>query len=168
MNVKKIQGLFSAIDISASGLTAQRTKLNVIASNIANIDTTRTPEGGPYKRQQVVMRPGQKAQFMSILENQFMKLKRPHNKHIDNEEMFLIGENYAKSVEVEGIMEDPNPPRLVYDPTHPDADENGFVAYPNINIVTEMVNMIAASRAYEANVTVMNASKTMMTEALEI
>ena len=166
--MRNIEGLFSAIDISASGLTAQRTKLNIIASNIANIDTTRTPEGGPYRRQQVILKPGKKAQFMTLMENQLKKLRKTNERHISNDELILIGENFARSVEVAGILEDPAPPRLVYDPEHPDADANGFVAYPNINIVTEMVNMIASSRAYEANVTVMNASKTMMQEALEI
>jgi len=166
--MEKIEGLYSAIDISASGLTAQRTKMNIIAANIANIDTTRTPEGGPYKRKQVIFEQGEKAKFMSLVTDKFKELKRTHKDHFSNEDIQLIGEEYARSVKVAGILEDPKPPRLVYDPDHPDADENGFVAYPNINIVTEMVNMIAASRAYEANVTTMNASKTMMQEALEI
>ncbi|RKY86761.1 flagellar basal body rod protein FlgC [candidate division KSB1 bacterium] len=163
-----IRGLFSAIDISATGLTAQRTKMNAIASNIANKDATRTEKGGPYRRKQVIFRPGERAEFLTILKKEHLKLKRTTKTHLDNEETWVKRENIFQGVKVDKIAEDTRPPRLVYDPDHPDADENGFVAYPNIDIVTEMVNMIAASRAYEANVTAMNASKGMMMNALEI
>lgn len=163
-----IQGLFSAIDIAATGMTAQRTKLNIIASNIANAESTRTEEGGPYKRQQVILKPGDRAEFMSILEDEFLRLDRTNEWHIDNDAFRVAREEYAQGVEVVGIHHDNNPPRMVYEPDHPDADENGFVAYPNVNMVTEMVNMLVATRAYEANVTSINAAKGMMLQALEI
>lgn len=163
-----IKGLFSAIDISASGMTAQRAKLNIIASNIANAESTRTEEGGPYKRKQVVLKPSERSEFLTILKEEFLSLDRRNEWHIDNDAFRLAREEYAQGVEIEGIQEDGKPPRLVYEPDHPDADENGFVAYPNINMMTEMVNMLVATRAYEANVTSINAAKNMMLQALEI
>jgi len=163
-----IKGLFSAIDISATGLTAQRTKMNAISSNIANKDATRTESGGPYRRQQVIFQPGAPAEFLTILKQEHLRLARTVEPHFDNEEEIIKRESMFQGVEVAEIAEDTRPPRLVYEPGHPDADENGFVAYPNVDIVTEMVNMIAASRAYEANVTAMTASKGMMMNALEI
>ena len=101
-----IQGLFTAIDISATGLTAQRTKLNIIASNIANAESTRTEEGGPYKRQQVILRPGKRAQFLSILKEEFMKIKKTDKWHFDNNAFRELLEEYAQGVKVEGIFED--------------------------------------------------------------
>jgi len=163
-----IQGLFSSIDISATGLTAQRTKLNIIASNIANAESTRTEKGGPYKRQQVILSPAKRAQFFTILKEEFMRLRKTNRWHIDNKAFREVREEYAQGVKLNGILEDDRPPRLVYEPDHPDADENGFVAYPNINMITEMVNMMVATRAYEANVTAIGAAKSMMQQALEI
>ncbi len=163
-----IEGLFTSIDISGTGLSAQRTKMNATASNIANAETTRTTEGGPYKRKQVVMKSGTGGYFVELLNNEYQRLVRTKDTHLDNEKSVMARQNPFKGVEVDGVIEDTSPPRLIYEPEHPDADENGFVAYPNINLVSEMVNMIAASRAYEANVTVMNASKSMMMAALDI
>ena len=162
-----LSGLFSSIDISASGLRAQRQRMDVTASNIANINTTQTDEGGPYRRQRVVLGASQgKAAFHSIVETRNSKLmvsdKRPLRSR-------GLGESAGgEGVEVTRVVEDPAPPKLIYDPSHPDADEEGYVALPNINIVAEMVEMIAAMRAYEANVTVMNAAKSMAKKALEI
>lgn len=163
-----IEGLFAAIDISATGLTAQRTKLNIIASNIANAESTRTEEGGPYRRQQISLSPAKRAQFWSILKEEFLRVKKTNKWHIDNEAFREVREEYAQGVNIDGILRDEKAPRLVYDPDHPDADANGFVAYPNINMITEMVNMLVATRAYEANVTAINAAKGMMQQALEI
>ena len=132
-------GAFSSFDVSASGLFAQRTRLDVIANNIANAETTRTVEGGPYARRQVT--------FAEALD---AKLKG------------------RAGVEVAGIEADPAPARLVYDPGHPDARPDGYVAMPNVNIIQEMVEMTAATRSYEANVTAMNAAKSMFTAALEL
>jgi flagellar basal-body rod protein FlgC len=163
-----IKGLFAAIDISATGLTAQRAKMNATASNLANAETTRTEEGGPYRRQQVILKSGTKADFVKLLSEEILRLRRNKEGHFDNEETVEKHENVFQGVEIDQLYEDQGPPRLVYDPSHPDADENGFVAYPNINVVTEMVSMITATRAYEANVTAMTASKSMMMSALDI
>jgi flagellar basal-body rod protein FlgC len=124
-----------AFDISASGLSAQRRRLDVIAANIANVETTSTPDGGPYRRLQPV--------FAS----------RPDN---------------PGGVQVIGIAVDPRDPRRVYQPGHPDADPNGFVAYPNVNIVEEMVDLVSATRSYEANAAAFNAAKTMAQRALDL
>jgi flagellar basal-body rod protein FlgC len=129
--------LFSTIDTSASGLTACRLWMDAIANNLSNVNTTRTPEGGPYKRQDVVLAAKGNAEA-------------------------------GGGVKVVSISEDNSPPRLVYDPQHPDADASGYVSMPNINLITEMVNMIAATRAYEANVTALSAAKSMALKALEI
>jgi flagellar basal-body rod protein FlgC len=137
-----------AFNISASGLSAERLRINVISSNIANINVTRTKEGGPYKRKDVLFEavPLEKKSFDDNLKE---------------------AENLEK-VKVTNIVEDKRPPIMKYDPSHPDADENGYVAYPNINIMEEMVNLINASRSYEANVTTMKASKDMAMKAIEI
>ncbi|MBF0179663.1 MAG: flagellar basal body rod protein FlgC [Magnetococcales bacterium] len=131
--------------VTSSGLSAQRLRLNIIAENLANAQTTRTPEGGPYKRKDPV--------FMS----------KPFDEMLSREQMAA-----TTGVAVERVHVDERPPRLQYDPTHPDANADGYVAMPNVDPVTEMVNMMAASRAYESNVTVLNASKAMATKALEI
>jgi flagellar basal-body rod protein FlgC len=137
--------LLPALAISASGLTAERLRLDLIANNLANINTTRTPRGGPYRRQVPVFAE---------------KLREALGQSPDQAP--------GRGVEVAAIVEDNTPPRLVYDPSHPDADPDGYVALPNINIVNEMVDMITATRAYEANVTVLNAAKAMTMKALEI
>lgn len=139
--------LFSTLRISSSGLTANRLWLDTISSNIANANTTRTPEGGPYRRLDLALAP----QGQSFSE-------------------YLGGAAAAagKGVQVVGIVKDGSAPRMVYNPSHPDANKDGFVAMPNINIVTEMVNMVAAQRAYEANVTVIGTAKSMAMKAMEI
>lgn len=146
--------IFSSIDSSASGLTAQRLRMDVIAGNIANVDTTRTPEGGPFKRQLVVF-----ASKTDLTFRKFpflpMKIKTRMN-------------NPGEGVKVLEIMKDPSPPRLKYDPGHPDANNEGYVAYPNVDVVKEMVDMISASRAYEANITAVNAAKGMAMKSLAI
>ena len=157
-------GLFDAMDISASGLTAQRLRLDVIANNVANINTTRTgettPAGNPvpYRRQTVVFTPRPAENFGSILNKSLKNNTAP-----------------GRGVQVQAIVEDQSEFKLRYDPDHPDAaqvDEEGipkgYVRLPNVNIVTEMIDSISATRAYEANVTVLNASKAMFTKALEI
>lgn len=133
--------LFRSFDISASGLTAQRLRMDTIANNLANANTTRTERGGPYRREMPMFAAREAAGS-------------------DGDEM--------AGVRVLGIAEDTDPPRLVYDPGHPDANTDGYVQMPNVNVVTEMVDMISASRAYEANVTALNAAKAMAMKALEI
>lgn len=145
-------GLFNSFNISASALTAQRLRMDVIAQNIANVNTTRTEDGTPYRRKTVVFQEKEAdISFAQYLSEQ-------------SRQRYLAG----GGVRVTAIVEDPSPFREVYDPSHPDADENGIVRMPNVEIVTEMVNMISATRAYEANVTALNASKSMASKALEI
>ena len=139
--------IFDTMRISASGLTAERLRMDTIASNIANVNTTRTEEGGPYRRKVAVFR-----------EN----LETEINKQTGNIE------RVSRGVKAVGVVEDDSPLQSVYDPGHPDADENGYVMMPNVNILNEMVDMIAATRAYEANVTAFDATKSMMLKALEI
>lgn len=142
-------GVFSAMDISASGMTAQRTRLDVISQNIANVNTTRGADGTPYNRKNVLFQEKAYVSFDDTL----------------CAAAGLVG-NGVKIVE---IVEDTDTEgRMVYDPSHPDADENGYVMYPNVNTVTEMTDMIDASRSYEANVTAFNATKNMHLKALEI
>ena len=124
----------SSIDVSGSGLSAQRRRLDLIAENLANAETTRTPEGGPYRRQSPV--------FATDL--------------------------MQGGVVVSDVVADPRPPRTVYQPGHPDADAAGYVRMPNVEVVEEMVDMISATRSYEANVTALNAAKSMTRKALEI
>jgi flagellar basal-body rod protein FlgC len=145
-------GLFNSFNISASALSAQRIRMDVISQNIANVNTTRTADGTPYRRKTVVFQEkGADVPFSQYLSE-------------ESRERFSIG----GGVRVTGIAEDQTPFKDVYDPGNPDADENGIVKMPNVEIVTEMVNMISATRAYEANVTALNASKSMAVKALEI
>jgi flagellar basal-body rod protein FlgC len=127
----------SSFDVSASGLSAQRKRLDIIANNIANAETTRTARGGPYRKQQVVFSVGQ-----------------------DNGD--------TSGVHVTEVVEDPRAPKIVLRPGHPDADAKGFVAMPNVNVMEEMVDMVSATRAYEANVASLDAAKTMIKKALDI
>lgn len=140
--------VFSAMNISATGMTAQRTRLDVISQNIANVNTTRDADGNVYKRKSVIFEEKNYVSFDDTLIN-------------------ATG-NLGKGVKISEIFEDDSEGRMVYDPSHPDADENGYVTYPNVNTVTEMTDMIDASRSYEANVTAFNASKNMELKALEI
>ena len=139
--------VFNSLNVSASGLTAQRLRMDVISQNIANINTTRTENGGPYRRK-VALFEENKNTFQSI-----------YNDALNN---------VNSGVKVPKIIEDKSPFEYVYNPGHPDADERGYVAMPNVNLVAEMVNMISANRAYEANVTSINATKGMALKALEI
>jgi flagellar basal-body rod protein FlgC len=149
-------GLFSSINIAASGLTAQRLRQDVIADNIANASTTRTPEGGPFRRSRVIVRPRVEQPYF---EGPFVPNR------LDN--------GVGNGVRVVGIEKDMDAElRLVYDPTHPDAIKSGpregYVEYPNVNPVNEMVDLISATRSYEANVAVVNNARTMFLRALEI
>lgn len=163
--------IFSDIEISATGLRAYRRRMNAIASNLANIDTTKTHDGTIYKRKVVVMKEAENppAEFATLFEQEKNRLSLTDVAHIpEREAPPPSGILFSSGVETEEIAEEPVTPRIIYDPAHPDADKNGYVQLPDINIITEMVDLIAASRAYEANVTVMGASKTMALKALEI
>lgn len=139
----------TAMRVSSSGMTAQRTRMNTISSNIANVNTTRTPEGGPYRRKDAVFEaiPEQKT-FGEIL--------------IDK------GDRNLHRVQVSDIDVDTKAPLLKYEPDHPDANEDGYVAYPNINLMEEMANMIQATRSYEANISAFNSSKNMALDAIDL
>lgn len=140
---------FSAMRVSASGLEAQTKRMNTISSNIANAETTQTDEGGPYKRKDPIFTAvTDKETFGEILQNR-------------------LDEN-VQGVLVEDIYVDERPARMVYNPSHPHANEEGYVAMPNVNTVEEMANMISAQRSYEANITALNAAKAMAQKALEI
>ena len=140
---------FSSMNVSSSALTAERTRMNLISGNLANANATRTPEGGPYKRKDAVFGATQ-------AENRF-------GRTLDR----AVAQD-VRQVEVVSIVEDQNPPRMVYDPNHPDADAKGYVAMPNVNVVEEMADMINATRAYEANVTAVQAAKSMAMKTLDI
>jgi|SRR3954469_13943994 flagellar basal-body rod protein FlgC len=139
-------GVFSAIDISASGLSAERTRMNTIASNLANAQTTRTAEGGPYKRVDPV--------FEAIA--------------LDKMHALTPSERSVSQVKVAQIVQDQRPGHMVYSPGHPDANKDGYLEYPNVNVVEEMVNMISASRAYEAGISSVEATQKMASSALDL
>lgn len=164
-------GLFSGVNISASGLRAQRVKQNLIASNIANAETTRTNDGGPYKRQSAVMKADPTEFNYKLVfgpDKMDGTITKRNHMNIPKSAFPIITEKIGSGVMVDRIAEDESAPRLVYDPTHPDADTEGYVAMPNVNIVQEMTDMIAATRAYEANVQALTATKGMLMKALEI
>ncbi|MDO5156993.1 MAG: flagellar basal body rod protein FlgC [Eubacteriales bacterium] len=142
-------GIFNAMDVAASGMTAQRTRMDIISQNIANVNTTRDENGNVYKRQTVVFHENSNMSFDTILSNKLVPYK-------------------ANGVKITAIVEDNSEGIMAYDPMHPDADENGYVTYPNVNTVTEMTNLIDASRSYEANATAFNAAKAMAAKGLEL
>ena len=148
--------IFSSIRSSASGLTAQRLRMDLISNNIANAETTRTPEGGAYHRQQVIFAPKivGRVPFFNLLRGDLARGNVPGLE--------------TQGIQPLAIVEDRAPTRLVYDPSHPDANPDGYVEYPNVNVVAEMTDMLSATRSYEANVTVLNAAKQMAQRALEI
>lgn len=135
----------ATLAISSSGLQAQRLRMDVIAANLANAQSTRTPEGGPYKRRDVVLEAMPGGTFDDVL-----------------------GAQPGGAVRVARVEQDDAAPRVVFDPGHPDADAKGYVAYPNVNPITEMVDLMAATRAYEANVAAVNATKRVLEAALSI
>ncbi|WP_026475995.1 flagellar basal body rod protein FlgC [Alkaliphilus transvaalensis] len=143
--------LFNSINVSATGLTAERLRLDTISKNIANANTTRTSNGGPYRRQVVVF-----------------KNKDDHGPFSQHLNRANGNQPKMNGVEVVGIKNDASPFKMVYEPGHPDADENGYVEMPNVDVITEMANMISASRGYEANITALNTTKSMAMKALEL
>ncbi len=164
-----MSGVFGIFQISGSGLSAQRRKLNAVAQNIANVETTRTPEGGPYRRKHVVFSEEPAgAGFSSTLNRVISRLARTDSKHIGNSKALSSRRTDNPGVQSREIEIEPESFKMVYDPTHPDADESGYVAMPDINIIAEMVEMMAASRAYEANISIARAAKSMFKEALNI
>ena len=164
-----IQKALTALDISASGMRAQRRRMNAVASNIANIETTKKENGEPYRRRVVVMEAGSSDNtFAKILNREDQRIKTSHPRHIQTIRSHNDDNGIGIPVQGELIDVQDNAFRTMYDPDHPDSDADGYVRMPNINVVTEMVNMITASRSYEANATVIDASKSMSRKALEI
>ena len=144
--------MLEILKTAGSALTAQRLRMDVISSNLANSEATSTPEGGPYRRERVV--------FGSVLRDSLSKLSSSADS-IANGAM-------NGGVEVKANVQDDEAPRMVFDPTHPDANEDGVVAYPNVDMITEMTDMLSASRSYEANITIVNVAKSMAQRALDI
>ncbi len=140
---------FDSINTSASALTAETLRMDIISKNIANANTTRTANGTPYRRQVVVFQENKMTPFSSFLTNEISK----YNKG---------------GVKVTAVIEDKSEFKMLYNPGHPDANEDGYVKMPNVDIMTEMVNMISATRAYEANITSINSTKNMIMKALDI
>jgi flagellar basal-body rod protein FlgC len=140
-----VPGVFSAMDVAASGLTAERGRMNIIAANLANAQTTKGPDGQPYRRLDPVFTstPVAPGTFDSVLKN-------------------------VNEVRLSGVQADTTPGQMVYDPGHPDANADGYVQYPNVNVVTEMVNLMTASRAYEAGVSSIESLKSMARDAIKI
>lgn len=161
-------GIFTAFDITATGLTAERYRMDVIAENVANANTTRTADGSPYRRKVVTFQTqdtDNRTAFSHVLDGIVGegRTKRDHHTSRISEEQIGYG------VKITDIGEDTESPmHMVYDPSHPDADENGYVTYPNVNIITEMTNLIDASRAYEANATVFDSSKSIASKGLDL
>ncbi len=138
--------MFNPIEVLASGLSAARTRVNVLASNIANAETTRTAEGGPYKRKDVVQVALESpSSFSSVLDR--VSLAKPA---------------------IQAVVEDQSEPRKVYQPGHPDADKDGYVSFPNINVVSTMTDLMSASRLYQANVTALETARRMVQDALQL
>ena len=143
-------GLFQSFDISASGMTAERFRTDIIAQNIANVNTTRTEDGTPYRRKVVTFAEKRSTPFQEMLEGQYRNFK-------------------GTGVKVTSVKDDTTSDYIMeYDPSNPDADENGYVSYPNVDTVQEMTDMIDASRSYEANVTAFEAAKAMASKGLEL
>jgi flagellar basal-body rod protein FlgC len=139
--------IFTSLNVSASALKAQTIRLDTISSNLANVETTSTPEGGPYKKKSVYFQ----SKPLSF-----------------QEQLNTTAKGSVQGVEVTKILEDQDPPRKVFNPSHPDADKDGYVAMPNISVLKEMVDMMSATRSYEANVTAIKSEKRMIQKALEI
>ncbi len=150
--------LITALKISARGLSAERTRVNVAAMNLANAEVTRTVDGGPYRAKSVIFRSVPLEGPEGSGNEPFISFEESLNNEIER----------LESVKVQEIVDDPGPFKEVYDPTHPDADENGIVRYPNVNVMEQMVDLMTAQRAYEAGATVIDTVKSMGAKALEI
>lgn len=159
--------LFGVMDISASALQAERVRAEVVAANMANAETTRTADGGPYRRQHVVFQQAGGDGFAESLlaQGQVSSISPSSNSAPGGP---LRASTAAGGVQVAGVLTDQAPPLERYDPTHPDADANGFVAYPDINPLTEMVDLMGATRSYGLNATAVQAEKSMVASSLEI
>ena len=164
-------GLFGSLDISASGMSAERLRMDVVAENIANANTTRGADGRPYQRKEVVLQTAAGETFGEVLDGvRSAPVPNDPTRTLASVRAHGTPETTSdlQGVRVAAVGNDPSPGRRVYDPGHPDADAQGYVTLPNVNPVTEMVDLITASRGYEANVTALNSAKQMFQKALDI
>ncbi|MDD4156944.1 MAG: flagellar basal body rod protein FlgC [Candidatus Cloacimonetes bacterium] len=169
------KSLFHSMNISAQGLSVQRTRMNVVSENLANVDTTKTADGGPYRRKIVHIENGKYEegdlklpQFKEVLQKNRLEMEGTADNHYPAQPFKKLTDESAYGVHVANISEDPAALKMIYDPNHPEANEEGYVAKPNINPVQEMIDLITASRSYEANVTALNSAKDMIRNALKI
>ncbi|MFH2037244.1 MAG: flagellar basal body rod protein FlgC [Candidatus Zixiibacteriota bacterium] len=164
-----MSGLFRAIDVSATGLSVQRRKMDVVAENIANAETTETKEGGPYRRKRLSVSETREMQpFKTEMARAQTGLAKTHSNHLGGKVRRYTNGVEMSKVDGKEVQDSAQSYRLVHDPGHPDANEDGFVKMPDVEIVTEMVDMIAASRAYEANTLAISSAKEMAKNALEL
>jgi flagellar basal-body rod protein FlgC len=162
-------GIVNSLKISAAGLSVQRTRMNTVAQNLANVETTETPEGGPYKRKRVVVsEEGISGGFQSEMQRARTSVARTNHRHLEGKSITVSSRGELDSAEAREITDPESSYRLIYDPTHPQADEEGYVKMPDVDVVTEMVDMMIASRAYEANAAAVQATKKMIGDALDI
>lgn len=162
-------GIFTSIEVSGSGMSLQRRKMDVVSQNIANAETTKTEEGGPYRRRRLdVSADDEKLPFKTILEGSKNGLLLTNKGHLP--EIPAASGNYETVAVAKGeeVQADEDAYRLIYDPTHPDADADGYVKMPDVELINEMVDMMSANRAYEANALSISASKEMLKNALDI
>jgi len=152
--------IFRIFNVAGAGMSAQRTRMSVVAGNLANAETTRTPEGGPYQRRNVFFRAlPLRETFPSLLQARASAPLRLHRQELQAD---------VNSVEVVEVQASTRAPRKVYDPQHPDADTEGYVSYPDINTMEEMTDLISATRSYEANLTTFNTTKALVRKLLEM
>lgn len=164
-----MDGIFDAIEVSSKGLSVQRARMNVVAKNIANAETTETPEGGAYRREQLVVENDNKrVSFQSHLKLARSNIARTHDRHLPAKGTNATIHRNKHEVDMEVVQDSPDNARLIYDPSHPNANEDGYVEYPNVEIVYEMVDMMEASRNYEANTVAISSAKKMAERALDI
>jgi flagellar basal-body rod protein FlgC len=164
-----MSGILNAIQVSSQGLSIQRARMNTVARNIANAETTRTEEGGPYRRRRILVEEqDNKTGFRNLIKHAGAQLSRTSRKHIPARGASVVTNVDTPTVGFKDSIDPKSNFKIVHDPSHPDADAEGYVEMPDIEIVTEMVDMMAATRAYEANTVAISAAKKMAENALEI
>ncbi|MGQ9559935.1 MAG: flagellar basal body rod protein FlgC [Candidatus Oleimicrobiaceae bacterium] len=163
-----LERLFTVLNVAASGLAAQRQQMEATASNIANAETLETPEGGPYRRREVVFRQTGVERFSSLVQRELAKLGPIGERIMAARERLLGLRSSAAGVEARQVVDNDDQGQLVYEPGHPLADAQGYVRKPNVNMIKEMLSLMTATRAYEANLSVVQSTKTITKKALEI
>ena len=164
----KLDRVFAGLNISSLGLSMQRRRMNNIAENLANAETTKTESGGPYRRKILQLKARSAQLFSSSFQQASIPLSTTQAGHVQGGDVEAMDGSSGRAAITAKETLDSTPPRVVYDPGSPDADANGYVAMPNVNVVTEMVNMISASRSFEANVVAITAAKNIAKDSLEI